>query len=315
VTFPGLLRFELRYQMRRVAFVAVAVLSALLGLVLITTGFGPAGVDIGSPYVVTLSLGLLSLPAVFSLTIFCAEAALRDTEHGMTELVFATPVGKLRWLGARFGGALLAGFAGLVLADLVLLLAPLVVAIEPARQGLLRPAAHLWALAVIVLPNLLLVGALLFACATLTRSTIATYVAAVGIYALYWVAAFLVDSPLMASSAPPTREALARAAVLDPFGLSAFFEQTRYWPVAERDVRPVTLTGRLLVNRLLWLGLSLSALSFAGALVGCAAHATVPARPEEEWSVSDPNVHPAATVMRIALEKEILMRAIPHRAG
>ena len=36
--------------------------------------------------------------------------------------------------------------------------------------------------------------------------------------------------------------ALARAAVLDPFGLSAFFEQTRYWPVAERAVRPGPLT-------------------------------------------------------------------------
>jgi hypothetical protein len=67
----------------------------------------------------------------------------------------------------------------------------------------------------------------------------------------------------MASSAPPTREALARAAVLDPFGLSAFFEQTRYWTVAERDARPVTLTGRLLVNRLLWLGVSGAVLAFA----------------------------------------------------
>jgi len=57
--------------------------------------------------------------------------------------------------------------------------------------------------------------------------------------------------------------------------------------------------------RLLRIGLSLAALSFAGAIVGCAAHATVPARPEEEWSVSDPNVHPAATVMRVALQRVI----------
>jgi hypothetical protein len=60
----------------------------------------------------------------------------------------------------------------------------------------------------------------------------------------------------MAGAAPPTPEGLARAALLDPFGLSAFFEQTRYWTPAERDARPVALVGRLLLNRLLWLGVA-----------------------------------------------------------
>ncbi|HEX5632590.1 MAG TPA: hypothetical protein VFX50_05155, partial [Gemmatimonadales bacterium] len=263
MTLPGLLRFELRYQARRVAFLAAAILTAGFALVLVATGYGPAGVDIGSPYVVTQSLGLLSLIAVFTLTVFVAEAALRDVEHGMAELVFATPIGKPRWLAARFGGALLAGLATMVLADLVLVAAPSVVTLDADRAGPLHLGAHLWALAVIVLPNLLLVAALLFAIATLTRSTIATYVAAVAIYGLYWVTAFLVDSPLMAQTAPPSREALARAALLDPFGLSAFFEQTRYWTVAERDVRPVTLSGRMLSNRLLWLGVSAGVLAFA----------------------------------------------------
>ena len=110
---------------------------------------------------------------------------------------------------------------------------------DPARLGAVRPLAYAWALLVLVLPNLLLVGALLFAVATLTRSTLATYVGAIAIYALYLVTALLVDSPLMAGAAPPTPEGLARAALLDPFGLSAFFEQTRYWTPAERDVRLV----------------------------------------------------------------------------
>ena len=299
MTFPGLLSFELRYQTRRVAFIAASLLAAALGFVLVSTGYGPSGVDIGSPYVITQSLGILSLPAIFTLTVFCAEAALRDVEHGMTELVFATPIGKPRWLAARFGGAALAGFSGLVLADLVLIVAPFVVAVEPDRQGPLRLGAHLWALGVIALPNLLFVSALLFAIATLTRSTIATYVAAVAIYGLYWVTALLVDSPLMAGTAPPTREALARAALLDPFGLSAFFEQTRYWTVAERDVRPVTLTGRMLLNRALWLGVTGAVLAFAYARFAFRVSADAGRRPEAAEDTADhaPDIQPVAPAL------------------
>jgi len=259
----GILRFEWRYHTRRLTFAAAALALAAMAVVMISTGYGPPGVDMNAPYTVMQSLGLLSLMSVFVLTIFCANAALRDAEHGMTEIIFATPVGKPRYLLGRFGGAVLAALSVMAAAALVLMLAPLVLAVEPERLGPVRPLAYAWALLLLVLPNLVLVGALLFAVATLTRSTLATYVAAVAIYALYLVTALLIDSPLMAGTAPPTPEALARAAVLDPFGLSAFFEQTRYWTPAERDVRRVALAGRMLVNRALWLGVSAAVLALA----------------------------------------------------
>jgi hypothetical protein len=257
----GIIRFEWRYHTRRLTFLAAALALAGGAAALVGTGYGPAGVDVNAPSVVAQSLGLLSLFSVFVLTIFCANAALRDVEHGMTELVFSRPVGKPRYLGGRFGGALLAALTAMTLAALVLMLAPLALPVDPARLGAVRPLAYLWALAVLVLPNLLLVGALLFAVATLTRSTLATYVGAVAVYAVYMVAALLVDSPLMAGAAPPTPEGLARAALLDPFGLSAFFEQTRYWTAAERDVRFVALSGHLLLNRMLWTGVALGVLA------------------------------------------------------
>ena len=261
----GILAFEWRYQTRQVVFLLATVALSVVAAFLSVTGFGPPGVDVNSPYVVALSLGLLSLFAVFLLTIFCANAALRDAEHGMTEIVYATPVGEPRYLAGRFAGALLAAASVLAVAAVVLMLAPLVLPVDADRVGPVRPAAYLWTLVVLVGPNLLLVGALLFAVATLTRSTLATYVGGIAIYALYLVTALLVDSPLMAGSAPPTREALARAALLDPFGLSAFFEQTRYWTPAERDSRPVALAGRLLLNRLLWLGVSAAVLALVHA--------------------------------------------------
>jgi ABC-2 type transport system permease protein len=257
----GILRFEWRYHTRQITFAAVVAVLALLSVTLVGTGYGPEGVNINSPYIVMQSLGLLSLAAVFVLTIFCANAALRDVEHGMTEIVFTTPIGKPRYLFGRFAGALLAGVTVMAIAAVVLMLAPLVMKVEPGRLGAVRPIAYVWALLVLVLPNLVLVGALLFAVATLTRNTLATYVGGVAIYALYMVCALLIDSPLMAGVAPPTPEGLARAALLDPFGLSAFFEQTRYWTPAERDVRLLSLSGHVLLNRAIWLGLSVAVLA------------------------------------------------------
>jgi ABC-2 type transport system permease protein len=256
----GILRFEWRYHTRQYTFAAATAALALVALTLVGTGYGPAGVNVNSPYTVMQSLGLVSLLGVFVLTIFCANAALRDVEHGMTELVFSRPVGKPRYLLGRFAGALLAATTAMTIAALVLMLAPLVMDVEPGRLGPVQPLAYAWAMLVLVLPNLLLAGALLFAVAVLTRSTLATYVGGVAIYALYLVCALMVDSPLMAGAAPPTPEGLARAALLDPFGLSAFFEQTRYWTAAERNVRYLSLSGHLLVNRTLWMAVAIAVL-------------------------------------------------------
>jgi hypothetical protein len=261
--FLGVLRFEWRYQTRQLTFAAAVAVMAALGAFLVSSGFGPSEVDVNSPYVVMFSFGLLSLVAVFVLTVFCAGAALRDVEHRMLEIVFVTPVGKPRFFLGRFVGVVLAGMSVMTVVAIVMLIAPFLMAIDPARVGPFQPTTYLWTLATLVLPNVLLVAALLFAIALLTRSAVATYVGGVAIYGLYWVAALLIDSPIMAGAGTPTPEGLARAALLDPLGLSAFFEQTRYWTPGEREVRLTSLTGHFLVNRLIWIGVAAMAIGLA----------------------------------------------------
>lgn len=256
--FAGILAFEWRYHTRQLTFVIIGLVFAGLAGFFVATGYGPPNVHVNSPYVIAQSMGLLSLFSVFFLTIFCATAALRDRESGMAEIIFSTPVGKWRYLTGRFVGAMLAATTVMAIAALVLMFAALLLHVEPERMGPIQPLAYVWALLVLVLPNLLLVGAILFSIAVLSRSTLATYIGALGIYAAYLVTALLVDSPLMAGAAPATPEGLARAAIFDPFGLSAFFEQTRYWTAMERNTRFVALAGNLLLNRLLWTAVALA---------------------------------------------------------
>ena len=118
---------------------------------------------------------------------------------------------------------------------------------------------------VIVVPTILFATALLFAIATITRSAIATYTASVFIYCFYLATAALTGSPLMAASSPGAGGGTA-AALLDPFGLSSFFEVTRYWTIAEKNHRFVALQGSLLINRLLWIAMAMAIFARACAL-------------------------------------------------
>ena len=275
--FGAIVRFEWRLQVRQVAFVIAAVLFVGMAYVLISTQFGPANAAVNSPYVVMYSVGILSLIAVFLVTITCTAAALRDTDYRMTGLVDSTPAGRLRLLAGRFVGAELAAHTIVALAVLALAVLPHVLSVPVERMGPTRVLDYVWAFVLLAVPNLLFLGAVVFAVASRTRSSVASWVTGVALYALYWVTALLIDSPLMAASAPATPETMARAAILDPLGLSAFFEQTRYWGASLRNTERLALEGNVLLNRVLWLGATLVALGIAARRPRTAASSTAAA--------------------------------------
>jgi ABC-2 type transport system permease protein len=51
------------------------------------------------------------------------------------------------------------------------------------------------------------------------------------------------------------------AALLDPFGFASFALETRYWTTIERNTRAASLSGPLLLNRLIWMGVALAVLA------------------------------------------------------
>ena len=258
-----LLAFEWRYHTRRLLWVLVALVVCGMALVLVQTGYGAESTPVNSPYAVMRAGGLLSLWLLFSQTLFTVHGVLRDDEHGMRELVLSRPIGTVVYVTTRYLGVVLAGGTAMVLAVAVLMLAPQLLPLEPDMVGRVRVAPYAQVLFTLIVPNLLLVSALLCAVAWSTRSSLATYVGGVAIFALYMTAAMLGDSPLMANSTPPSADGLARAALTDPFGISAVFEQTRYWTPAERSIRLITLSGHYLQNRVIVLAIALLAVLVA----------------------------------------------------
>ena len=253
-----LLGFELRQILHNGVFWVVALfwginafaISSSEGVNLVG---GVGNVLRNAPYVVVYSLGVMSIFSLFLVTIFVAGTALRDFELRTAELFFATPMKKRDYLLGRFGGGLIAAIGIMLIASLGLWLGTLMPWLDPSRIGPTRLDAHLWGLGVIVLPNLLFIAALLFTIAMLTRSMLYTYLGVIAFFVLWTVAGEL------------TRELDARwiGSLIDPFGLSALTDATRYWSAAQRNSQLPELGGMLLANRLLWSSIAAGLLVFA----------------------------------------------------
>lgn len=263
----ALLRFELHYQLLRPASIAIFAAATLLlsgmSFAAVATQFGPDANAVNGAFVVTETMGLVSLLTVFALPMLCVQAALRDDESTMRELIGVTPTSApLRW-SVRFVGVLLVATLAVFIATAVQALAPHVLSLPAERVRPFALAPYVRAAVLLSLPNLVWSAAILFVVTVTTRSPLAVFVAAIALYAGYMVTALMVDSPLMAGTRAATPELMARAALLDPFGLSAFFEHTRSLTPRQQDVVPLALSGRLLINRV-WVVLASLLMAAAG---------------------------------------------------
>jgi len=252
----SLLAFEWRYIRKQYVFFIACAVFLITGFFSARSGLGGSAVYVNAPYSLTYLLGIASLMAIFLTTAFAASAVLRDPQYGMTDLIFTSNLSKAQFILSRYFGicfpalialsAIIPGqWLGLVILD-----------IEPEQIGPVALTSYFWPLLVLVLPNILLSGAVLALVAIVARKPVWTYVAGFALYALYFISAIFLNSPIMAASVAATPEAMALGAIFDPFGLSAFSEQTIHWSIAERNSKQVSLSGLFLTNRLLWIAVT-----------------------------------------------------------
>ena len=253
-----LLAFESRLLLRNGVFWVVLVVFGLLGFGMmvddeISFGGGVGNIMRNAPAVVITVLATFGLLSVLLSTIFVAGIALRDFEQRSAELFFATPLSRRDYLLGRFGGGFLASLAIMLVTALGLWLGSQMPWLDQARLGPTPWAAYAWAFAVLVIPNLLFQAALLFTLATLTRSMLYSYIGVVVFIVLWTMSGYL------------TRELDSRwiGALLDPSGVTEVGEYIRYWSSDQYNSQLPAVTGLLLGNRLLWLGVAAALLAAA----------------------------------------------------
>ena len=246
--FREILRFELRQQLRNPFYWVICLAFGSLAFSAATSDHVRIGGGIGNthrnaPYVIVEMLADFTIFGMFLVTVFVVGAALRDFEAGTAELMFATPLSRRAYLGGRFTAGYLASFGVFVFVALGLLIGVLMPWVDPARLGPTSLLAYGYAFAVIVLPGLFFISALLFLLAIVTRSMLGAYIGVIAFFVLWMVA-------VTVTGTSPDR--LTLGALIDPFGIGAFEVATRYWTAADRNTRLPEVAGLLLANRVLW---------------------------------------------------------------
>lgn len=257
--FASIALFELRYQLKNPVFWVVAILFFLLTFGATTVEqiqIGSGGnVHKNAPFAIVQVHQILSLFFMFVTTAFVANVIVRDDESGFGPMVRATRVTKFDYLFGRFTGAAIAGVLAFLVVPLALFAGSAMPWLDPETLGPNRLADYAYAYFVLAVPNVILTAAIFFAVATLTRSMMYSYVGVVVFLVLYLVLnSFLRTKP----------ELRDLAGMVEPFGLAAVGNATRYWTAAERNGLTPPITGILLANRAIWLGVALAALGFAG---------------------------------------------------
>ena len=250
--FKKLVQFEVFYQLKQRAFPIFALLFLALGVYVGRQDLAPTGVDYNSVYQVYFFTNIFSLGSVFIIMFFAISGMLRDRQHHMEHLIYSTSIKKTQYFWSRFFGVFvfsvlaftpyLIGFAlGVSFSNL-----------DPERLGAFSIMTYLQPWLYMVLPNIFICSSLVFAVSTLSKNNTATYASAVFIYMLYFVSAIFLNSPLIAQSVPASPESMAIAAMADPFGIAAFFEQTQYWTPFQKNNQLLSFSGLFMGNRLLW---------------------------------------------------------------
>ncbi len=244
--FAEIFKFELRYHARQpLVYVISAVLFLLnFGATVsdnISIGGTLTNININSPFNIIIVLANTSFfTSLFAGVAYASSPALRDFDHNIAEIFLTTRVKKFDYLFGRFCGALIFCFIVYLAAAFGIFLGEFMPWIDPDRLGPLRLDAYWFATWAIALPNILMMAALVFLIATLTRSLLASFLTLFLILVVQSVVGSLVDP-----------EDIRLLSLLDPFGLVALSDTARYWTPFQMNEQIMPVTGNFLYNRLI----------------------------------------------------------------
>jgi ABC-2 type transport system permease protein len=248
------MQFELRYQLRSPFFLGALLMFALIHFLAIT-GTGIHIDNFSNQVAINSAYGILQIELVLfgfgmlPIVAFVTTAMTRDFERATASLVFVTPISPKTFVLGRFLGALtpalLIGLAGLLGA----LIGTFMPWLDQARIVPFTPLPWAYVFLVVILPSTLVLCAIFFSVAALTRSFALTFAAAMA----FFVADILLN--IYAQLETGTWAALA-----DLSARLTVAAETRYWTIPELNTN--IPWGLLPQNRLLWLTVALLALLF-----------------------------------------------------
>ncbi len=250
--FKEIFSFELRQHFTQYMVYVFFLITGLLVFGAVVSNNISIGGDTGNvyknaPFVIAQYTATIGVFGIVMITAFMNSAALRDYQQKFDQIIFSTPINKGSFLFGRFLGGYITALVPFLGVFAGILVGSTMPWVEPERIGPFMPEAYLNSLLIFILPNTLLVAAVVFALAVAFRSVIVSFIGAVLLLVLYVVSQLLVGDL--------DNETLGM--LLDPFAIRTCIIATKYWTVADKNTMVLSLSGYVLLNRLLWIGVAL----------------------------------------------------------
>lgn len=249
--FQEFFRFETRYWLRGwMLYIFIAIMTLIFFSAAssdqVRVGQAVGNTFRNAPYVIQNFSAMASIFMVLLLTPFIDSAASRDFSNKSSELIFSKPISKSAFIHGRFLAAFLISLLPALGVSFGVILAGVMPWNDPEQWRSIDWLAHFNSFIVFAAPNCFIFGTVIFVISVITRSTLYSFIGALLILVLYGISSsYLADM-----------ENERMASLLDPLGFGAFRVATKYWSVEERNTLSVGLTGLMLTNRLLWVGIA-----------------------------------------------------------
>ena len=188
----------------------------------------------------------------FLLPTIIGAAVYRDYLYQVHNLLFSYPLDKLSYLSAKFLSALTVVCIIAIITVMAYYLGQFHPGVNQELIGPNRLEAYVGGFLIVILPNFLLFGSIIFALVTFTRNV---YVGFVFVLIL-----LLLQTVLDIATQNMDNKYLV--ALWDPFGYQPIVYYSRYWSVEEQNTLLLPLSGVMLHNRLIWSGLAILILGF-----------------------------------------------------
>lgn len=252
-TLLYILGFEILFWKRKPSVYVKFFLIFLISLLLFTLkdlrlGQSNEMIYKNSPYILTNIYIFLTLFTPVILNEYISFSISRDFEYKFHELIYTYPVKKYILYLSRFLGAIcviLFIFISVPLADI---LAPLMPWKEDGSLLPFQPVRHLWCLVFVFLPNVLIIGWILFYFTSLLKNIRYAVLISIGLIALYLT--YLQLFPEL-----PDKLIIS---ITDPFGFIPILDELEKQTAFEKNNFFIPITYRYTLNRIIWLGIGFS---------------------------------------------------------
>ncbi|MFC4685426.1 M1 family aminopeptidase [Epilithonimonas pallida] len=250
--------FEAKRTIKRWSAYFVALILLLIGIFCgnqfnLTVG---EGIYLNSPYTIGFMTGLLSLVIIFFAIIFAIQVLFKDWDSKFDILIFSYPFSKRTYLQGKFLNFFLQTFF-----SFIFLMIGFIIGQNLRTGSEIQQHFHFWhyfyPLLIFGGINCIVVCSFLFFISFTTKKKLLVVVGGLFLYVLYMVILVFSNSPFMAGSLPQSLQTQQLSALIDPFGISSYFFEARTLSAQQKNELIVPFTGFLLINRIVFLIISM----------------------------------------------------------